>query len=172
MPGTLTPGQMFDFELNQKKGWPSPYAVDYSAAYASGVSGVKAGSVVSLDSEGAFVQGLSEDGAMPVFCLQNQADFDVSSDVGNISGGVGSGLVAVGAYELQTTEFVAAVYAPNDRLTVENSDVSDDYGKLKAGVEYTDPIVGVVSAGQSDSEHNASIKLLSFWPVWLPPVPA
>ena len=172
MPGTYTPGQMFDFELNQKKGWPSPYAVDYAAAYASGVSGAQAGSVISLDANGEFVRGLSEDGAMAVFLLQNQTDFDVRSDVGNISGGVASGLVACGAYELQTTEFVAAVYAPNDRLTVENDDTSDDYGKLVAGVEYTDPIVGIVSAGQTDSEHDASIKLLAFWPVWLPPVPA
>ena len=172
MPGTFSPAQMFDFELNQKKGWPSPYAVDYSAAYATGVTGAAAGSVISLDSSGNLVRGLSEDGAMAIFLLQNQSDYDVRSDVGNISGGVGSGLVACGAYELQTTEFVTATYAPNDRLTVENSEVSDDYGKLTAGVEYTDPIVWIVSSGQADSEHDASIALLSFWPVWLPPVPA
>ncbi|HUU96401.1 MAG TPA: hypothetical protein VM487_11725 [Phycisphaerae bacterium] len=171
MPGTLVPGQMFDHELNEKKGWPSPYAVDYSAAYAAGVTGALAGSVVSLDLNGAFVRGLPTAGGMAIFLLQNQSDFDVSSDVGNISGGVGSGLVACGAYELQTTEFVAAVYAPNDRLTVENSAVSADYGKLKAGTEYVDDIVGVVSAGQTDSEHSASIKFLAFWPVWLPQIP-
>ena len=168
MPGTLTPGQMFDHELNEKKGWPSPYAVDYSAEYASGVTGAKAGSVVSLDANGQLVRGLNSNGAMAIFLLQNQSDFDVSSDVGNISGGVGSGLVACGAYELQTTEFVTDTYAPNDALTVENSALSDDYGKLKKGTVYTDPIVGVVSSGQSDSEHNATTKLLSFWPVWLP----
>jgi len=159
---------MFDHELNEKKGWPSPYAVDYSAEYASGVTGAKAGSVVSLDANGQLVRGLNSNGAMAIFLLQNQSDFDVSSDVGNISGGVGSGLVACGAYELQTTEFVTDTYAPNDALTVENSALSDDYGKLKKGTVYTDPIVGVVSSGQSDSEHNATTKLLSFWPVWLP----
>ncbi len=171
MPGTFVPGQMFDFELNQKKGWPSPYAVDYSAEYADGVTGAKAGSVVSLDANGKLVRGLSDDGAMALFLLQNQSDFDVQSDVGNISGGVGSGLVACGAFELQTTEFVTDTYAPNDRLTVENSGGSADYGKLKKGTEYTDPILGVVSSGQSDSEHNAALKLLSLWPVWLPPTP-
>lgn len=171
MPGTYTPAQMFDFELNQKKGWPSPYAVDYSAAFAEGVSGAQAGSVASLDANGALVRGLSEAGAMAIFLLQNQSDFDVRSDVGNISGGVGSGLVACGAYELQTTEFVAATYAPNDRLTVDSDPASATYGQLEAGVEYADPIVGVVSSGQSDSEHDASVKLLSFWPVWLPPSP-
>lgn len=169
MPGTNVPAQMFDFELNQKKGWPSPYAVDYHAAYKSGETGVKAGMVVSLDANGEFVRGMNSTGAMAIFALQNQADFDVASDVGNVAGGVGSGLVACGAYELQTTEFVTDAYSPNDPLTVES--VGADNGKLKKGTLYTDPIVGVVSAGQSDSEHNATIKLLAFWPVWLPPTP-
>jgi hypothetical protein len=162
---------MFNHELNEKKGWPSPYAVDYSATYADGVTGVLAGSVVSLDANGQLVQGLSDDGAMAIFVLQSQTDLDVLSDVGNVSGGVGSGLVACGAYELQTTEFVAGNYAPNDRLTVDNNPISADYGRLTAGTEYTDPIVGVVSSGQADSEHDATIQLLSFWPVWLPPIP-
>ena len=170
MPGTNVPGQMYDHELNVKKGWPSPYAVDYAAEYADGVSGVNAGMVVSLDANGKFVRGLNADGAMAIFALQNQSDFDVLSDLGNISGGVGSGLVAAGAYELQTTEFIAGDYEPNDPLTVEDT-VAADIGKLKVGTLYTDPIVGVVSAGQTDSEHNASIKFLAFWPVWLPPTP-
>lgn len=169
MPGTNVPGQMFDHELNVKKGWPSPYAVDYAAEYADGETGVKAGMVITLDANGKFVRGMVSTGAMAIFALQNQSDFDVLSDLGNISGGVGSGLVAEGAYELQTTEFVADDYSPNDPLTVES--VGDDDGKLKKGTLYTDPIVGVVSTGQTDSEHNASIKFLAFWPVWLPPTP-
>jgi hypothetical protein len=161
---------MFDFELNQKKGWPSPYAVDYSAAYKAGEAGVKAGMVVSLDSNGELVRGMSAAGAVAIFALQNQTDFDVLSDVGNVSGGVGSGLVALGAYELQTTEFVADTYAPNDPLTVEAA--GDDKGKLKkASALYAEDVVGVVSTGQTDSEHNATIKLLAFWPVWLPATP-
>lgn len=169
MPGTNVPGQMFDHELNVKKGWPSPYAVDYAAEYADGETGVKAGMVITLDANGKFVRGMVSTGAMAIFALQNQSDFDVLSDLGNISGGVGSGLVAEGAYELQTTEFVADDYSPNDPLTVES--VGADDGKLKKGTLYTDPIVGVVSTGQTDSEHNASIKFLAFWPVWLPPTP-
>jgi hypothetical protein len=161
---------MFDFELNQKKGWPSPYAVDYSAAYKAGESGVKAGMVVSLDANGELVRGMSGDDAMAIFVLQNQTDFDVLSDLGNVSGGVGSGLVACGAYELQTTEFVTDAYVPNDLLTVDDGGVTPaNKGKLKKGTKYSDPIVGVVSAGQTDSEHNATIKLLAFWPVYLPP---
>lgn len=170
MPGTYTPAQMYDHELNVKKGWPSPYAVDYSAEYADGETGVKGGMVISLDANGKFVRGLAGDGVMAIFALQNQSDFDVTTDVGNIAGGVGSGLAAAGAYELQSTEFVTDNYAPNDPLTVES--VGDDDGKLKKGTLYTDDIVGIVSAGQSDSEHNANIKFLAFWPVYLPKIPA
>lgn len=169
MPGTNVPAQMFDFELNQKKGWPSPYAVDYSAEYADGETGVKAGMVCSLDSNGKLVKALSGTGAMPIFMLQNQSDFDVLSDVGNVSGGVGSGLVAAGAYELQSTEFVDDVYAPNDPLTVEGAGANK--GKLKKGTLYTDAIVGIVSTGETASEHNATIGLLAFWPVFIPPTP-
>lgn len=169
MPGTYEPAQMFSFELNQKKGWPSPYAVDYAAAIKTGETDIQAGSVISLDENGEFVLGLSGDTAMAIFALQNQTDFDVRSDVGNIAGGVASGLVACGSYELQTTEFVADTYAPNDPLTVH--DAGANKGKLKKGTVYTDAIVGVVSSGESDSEHDASIQFLSFWPVWLPPSP-
>jgi len=172
MPGTNVPDQMFNYELNQKKGWPSPYAVDYSAEYADGESGVKAGMVVSLDANGKLVRGLSGDNAMAIFALQNMTDFDVLSDRGNVSGGVGSGLVAEGAYELQSTEFVDDTYAPNDPLTVDDGGVTPaNKGKLKKGTVYTDPIVGVVSAGAIASEHDSTISLLAFWPVWLPPTP-
>lgn len=169
MPGTFEPGQMYDHELNQKKGWPSPYAVDVHAKVKDEESGIYAGSVISLDANSEFVLALSSDTAMAVFALQNQTDPDVRSDKGNLAGDVASGLAAVGALELQTTEFVADTYVPNDPLTVEST--GDNKGKLKKGTVYTDPIVGVVSLGESDSEHNATIKFLAFWPVWLPPAP-
>lgn len=169
MPGTFEPAQMYDHELNQKKGWPSPYAVDMHAPLKTGETGIYAGSVISLDANGEFVLALSSTGAMAIFALQNQTDPDVRSDKGNLAGDVPSGLVAVGALELQTTEFVADTYAPNDPLTVQQTGANK--GKLKKGTLYTDPIVGVVSTGESDSEHDASIQFLSFWPVWLPPTP-
>jgi hypothetical protein len=162
--------QMFDHELNPLKGWPSPYALDFEAEYADGVSGAQAGMVVSLDSNGKFERGLTQTGAMPIFLFQNQSDFDVRSDRGNIAGGVASGLVAVGAYELQSTEFVAGSYSPNDPLTVVNA-AGDNQGKLTSGTLYTDDIVGIVSRGQSESEHDATIGFLAFWPVYLPATP-
>lgn len=170
MPGTFTPAQMFDHELNPRKGWPSPYAVDYAAEYADDETTYAfAGRVASLDSNGKFVVGLSATSAMAIFLFQNYTDFDVRSDVGNISGERGSGLVAIGAYELQTTEFVPDTYAPNDLLTVNDGGVTAaNVGKLELGTLGVDAIVGVVSSGQSDSEHNADIKFLAFWPVYQP----
>ena len=40
MPGTYEPDQMYTHELNQKKGWPSPYAVDMHAAVKTGETGI------------------------------------------------------------------------------------------------------------------------------------
>lgn len=173
MPGTFTPSQMYDHELNPVKGWPSPYAVDYSAEFATGQTTYAfAGRVVSLDANGEFNIGLTSTHAMPIFLFQNYTDFDVRSDIGNISGEKGSGLVGAGAYELQTTEFVAGNYAPNALLTVDDgSGTAADVGKLTAGTIGTDLIVGVVSGGQTDSEHDADIALLAFWPVFIPPQP-
>ena len=165
MPGTFSPDQMYTHELNPRKGWPSPYAVDYAAAYATGVTSTPAGACCSLDANGDFRLGV-DDHDMAIFIFQNQTDFDVLSDVGNISGGIGSGLVACGAYELQTTEFVAGVYPPNTPLTAALTGANA--GQLVEGTPYTDPIVGVVSSGQSDSEHDATITFLAFWPVYLP----
>ena len=164
---------MFDHELNPRKGWPSPYAVDYAADYATGETTYAfAGRVASLDANGEFVLGMASTSAMAIFLFQNYTDFDVRSDVGNTSGEKGSGLVAIGAYELQSTEFVAGNYAPNDLLTVDDGGVTAaDVGKLTAGTLGTDAIVGVVSSGQSNSEHDATVTMLAFWPVYCPPQP-
>lgn len=173
MPGTFEPGQMFDHELNPIKGWPSPYAVDFEAEYDAAVVGAQAGMVMSLDSDGEMVRGLggAATNRMPIFLFQNQSDFDVRSDKGNVAGGVGSGLVAVGAYELQTTEFVADTYLPNDLLTAESVTPADDIGKLKKGTLGTHTIVGIVSRGQTESEHDATVGFLAFWPLYLPVYP-
>jgi len=165
MPGTNVPAQMFDHELNPVKGWPSPYAVDKAAEIASGVSGIKAGMVVSLDTAGKWERGAS--GAdMPCFAFQNDTDFDVLSDRGNISGGNLMALVAIGAYELETTEFVGAGFAPNIPLTPENAS-GDDQGKVKVTtLGSADLIVGVCNRGPTSNEHGK--EMVRFWPVYLP----
>ena len=156
---------MFDHELNPIKGWPSPYALDKSLPVADGEADIFAGMAMYVEAaSGKFKQGVV-DGAMTVFAFQGQDDFDANSDVGNISGGAMSGLVATGAYELETTEFANDTYAPNDPLT--GTSAAD--GELKKGVTYTDQILGIVSDGQSTNENGKSV--LRFWPVFIPPTP-
>lgn len=164
--GTTVPAQMFDHELNAVKGWPSPYGLDKSGPIAAGQSGILKGMCVSLDVNGNFIRGCPN-GSMPIFAFPNQSDFDVDSDVGNISGGHLMGLVAAGSFELQTTEFVGAGFAPNVPLTSEQS-VALDIGRLKVTtLNSTDMIVGVVSAvGPFKNEFGK--QFLQFWPVYMP----
>ena len=70
-------------------------------------------------------------------------------------------LVATGAYELTSTEFVADTYAPNDALTSDTAGANA--GLLKKGTMYTDMIVGIVSRGQVDNGYG--FDSIAFWPV-------
>jgi len=168
-----TPAQMYDHELNPTKGWPSPYAVDKAAEIIleDGVVAYR-GQVVSLNSNAKFQLGL-ECGAMPIFLLNTSTDYDVVGDdynlVGNGSGVPNmSGLVAIGGYEVESTEFDnAETYAPNDAVTA-GEPGADDAGVIKPGVAYTDTICGVVSDGTLENEFKKTV--LRFWPVWLPPL--
>jgi hypothetical protein len=171
MPGTYTPAQMFDHTLNPVKGWPSPYALDKTKAIADGETGIVAGRVCYIDPVTDKIKlGCPFDAdtaSMPLFAFPNQTDFDVMSDVGNISGGNMVFLVGVGAYELESTEYVDAGFDPNVPLTVVN-DAGADLGKLKATtLSTTDLIVGVVSdKGSLTSEYKKLY--IRFWPVYLP----
>ncbi len=165
MPGTNVPAQSFDHELNPVKGWPSPYAVDKVAEIASGVTGIKGGMVISLDSNGKYIRGAAG-AAMPCFAFPNSSDFDVLSDRGNISGGHMLGFVAIGAYELESTEFVGVGFAPNIPLTSENG-AGDDQGKLKVTtLDSEDLIVAVCNRGPTANEYGK--QMVRFWPVYLP----
>ena len=166
------PAQMFDHELNPVKGWPSPYGVDKAATLsADETEAVLGGSVMSLDVEGEFRLGLYVD-AMPIFALQNSTDFDVVSDDGGMVGNADgtakmSGLVAVGSYELESTEYDSLLtFNPNDALTSPVPGAADA-GLLTAGVPYTDTICGVVSA-PGPVANERQVDVLRFWPVWLP----
>ena len=168
MPGTITPAQMFDHELGGLKGWPSPYALDKRAQAITGAEGIAAGMGVYLDpTTGKAVRG-AVNGSMPLFAFQGQNDFDVNGDVGNIISGYLNTLVATGAYELETTEFVSPdTYNLNDVLTVSN--VSDSTrGKLKkTTLSSTDMIVGVVSEAGPITNSNGK-GVIRFWPVYMP----
>jgi len=97
------------------------------------------------------------------------------------------GLVAAGAYELETTEFdTAQTYAVNDFLRAVTSNTDANAGKLTnqdasggqafattakcvwgdPGVAAWDSVVGVVSRGKYTNSLGKSV--LSFWPRYMP----
>jgi hypothetical protein len=69
-------------------------------------------------------------------------------------------LVAIGAYELVSTAYVAGSDLPNAPLT--SATTGDNKGKLVAGNMYTNMIVGFVSRGVVDNGYGKNA--LAFWP--------
>jgi len=173
----MLPAQMFDHRLNPIKGWPSPYALDKAkgVGQAAAEQGIKAGMVVHIDPvTGLFMRGLPGN-QVPVFAWNDFLAFDAQGgDDGNISlygnnKGI-SGLVALGSYELQTTEYVSALnYPPNTPLTVCNT-AGTNQGKVEPGQFYVNTIVGVVSDGTSTNVQGVSV--VTFWSYFLPSLAA
>jgi hypothetical protein len=164
--GTLVPGQMYDHTLVSVKGAIAPRRLDFAAAPKAGEDIVE-GMCCSLDSNGELVKGCPVGAVgnkpMPIFVINAQDDFDTNSDVGNISGGVMSGLVGSGAFEVETTEFNdAQTFNPNDLLQSADGSIALlgqlPYGALTA--------VGVVSKGVSTNRDG--IDVLSFWTEYIP----
>lgn len=186
MPGTLTPGQMFDHTVIELSGRSLTYPLDFAApAEPTDDAAVLQGGICSLNAAGNIVTGLGDAvnptvadlGAltpMGLIAIQGRDEFDANSDVGNISGGVQSALVCSGGYEVQTTEFVADTYLPNEPLTWaygETATPATDYRGLvtKAAATYSDNhLIGVVSRSEQPNEYNKSV--LSFWTVFCPAV--
>ena len=173
----MLPAQMFDHRLNPIKGWPSPYALDKAkgVGQAAAEQGIKAGMVVHIDSvTGLFMRGLPGN-QVPVFAWNDFLAFDAQgADDGNISlygnnKGI-SGLVALGSYELQTTEYVAALnYPANTPLTVCNTGGANQ-GKVEPGQFYVNTIVGVISDGESTNVQGVDV--VTFWSYFLPSLAA
>ncbi len=190
MPGTA-PSLMFEHCLSHPKGWFEPSALDFVAKLAPAVT-IQAfgGRVVHLNAAGEFEMGIAGT-HMAIFLLQADTDYDVSNPgvtgAGNFMHqaigptGAQSGLVATGAYELESTEFDTApnaAYVPGHLLTAKNSNTVQSTGGVlcndrngaggSAGLvrQYTDPACGVVSRGQFKNEHNVDV--LAFWPIYLP----
>lgn len=176
-------GQMFDHTLDALKGWPCPTALDFVAKLSPNVTftnPVPAGRCVHNTAVG-FEMGCAGN-MMPIFLLQGSADFDVANANANWTAiapvGWMSGLVAIGGYELSTTEFdTTQTYAPNDHLkaildnatdatggTLTNQALGTLYGAT--GVNR----VGVVSRGKSTNAYGKSV--LAFWPVYCPQLSA
>lgn len=165
MPGTLTPAQMFDHAINILKGWPSPYALDKDFSPDAATTGLVGGMIVHLDPTSGGAKKGCPNGYMPIFTLQGQSEFDVNGDVGNIISGKMSGVVAVGGYEIETTEYTGVTFTSNMVLSPDGTT-----GKVKAavgGIGGTDMIVGVVSdAGPITNQDSKTV--VRFWPVYFP----
>jgi hypothetical protein len=182
--------QMFEQSLDAVKGWFDLSALDKSAPLEASLqtdtTAVPAGRVVSLNTTGEFVLGLANGHAMPIFLWNGKDHPDVLNPgtspttstthwVAISPTGVMSGLVATGGYELQTTEFVAGTYLPNQLLSVNAA------GEVRntTNTPYTNAIVGVTSfhvqgeveaaAATGPVGNNAhGVQTLTFWPVYLP----
>jgi len=121
---------------------------------------------LSLNASGSLIEGCG-DLDMPLFAINASGDFDVSSDVGNLAGGVVGTYPAIGGYEFRSTEYVTTEsYFPNDFLTPATG---TDIGKVtKAAAAWADHLVcGVVSTGTDTSLYSQNV--LRFWGVFLPP---
>ncbi len=189
-----TPEQMYTHTLNPLKGWPSPTALDFAGKLHTDVTidPLPAGRCVHVASLEAVTYGPGTSGGVPlfktgvednqmgIFLFQGSADFDVSNDGGTdwyaiAPKGIMSGLVATGAYELETTEFdTSLTYNPNDVLKA-IADDTDDTPETGGGtltndaLVYVDSIVGVVSRGKYTNAYGKTA--LAFWPVYLPANP-
>lgn len=189
------PRQMTAHVLEALKGWPNQAAVDFTSKLSPNVTieTVFAGRCVHLNSAGLFEMGVPTAAPnakkiyMPMWLFATSDDPDIKND-GGITGseadepngwiavaptGEMTGLVAAGAYELQTTEFepessLGSAYAPNDALTATNSNSNAvTGGRMTKGTPYTNPIVGIVSRAVKKNHYRRDV--LSFWPYVLPP---
>ena len=178
------PRQMTANTLNALKGWPSQSAVDFhskfDATQLAASEPILAGTVVSLGADGEFEIGVGDLDRMPLFLFNNSDDPDVENPGGDAGAGGDKGvwvpvaptgqamaLVAVGAYELTSTQFVTGgnIDVPNTPLT------ADKYGEANEGKlnDTTwgsgETVVGVVSRGVVDNGYGHDS--VAFWPYFL-----
>lgn len=194
--------QMTDHILEIIKG-PLPMlgpCLDYQAKHngteLSTITGgvVFAGRCVSLNSSGEWVLGVGATNAtlqVPFFLRGNSDDNDVKNDGGTLSTDYGAyspgtptgknnAVCALGAFELETTEFDTELnYAYNNALTAPSgsgqsaSTLLSTSGKLtNASVKpYQNVVVGYVSlpfTAASPRLNAHGKKVLRFWPTFLP----
>lgn len=181
----------FTHAIDMLKGWPSPTAVDFSTLLSSNVTGLPySGRVAHVNSVMQFELGAKR-GQMACFLIPGANDYDVQNV--NPGGAYGwnpvapnghmSALVAIGGYEIESTEYDAtATYAINDLLHSPTEDQITGADKSGAGLLYnhanwpggstsliavgTNSVCGVVSRGARVNALRQNV--LTFWPVWYP----
>lgn len=176
MPGTRTDfGQMFDHELNPRFGWSGDRGLALEKTLPVGTNNNKvfAGSVVFIDDGNVFKLGVPTGTTVtrtriPCFAFQNEDDFDVNPDLGNIAGGVLMALCALGTFELESTEFDPnQTYTTGTYLTADSG--ANATGQLAPGTLGTDTIVGIVSEtgpntdGSFENEHGENVIRFYTW---------
>lgn len=191
--------QMFDRALEPLKGWFHLAALDksakLSAALLASATVIPAGRVACINDDGEFALDRSSTSneltCMPIFLWNGSDHPDVYNDgtssitstvhwIGISPTGVMSGLVATGGYELQTTEFAARTYLPNDLLTASTEGVltNEDVTAFTTWIcgvaswhvqgmaDGTDPYGGAATSPVGYNAHGVSV--LSFWSYFLP----
>lgn len=190
------PELMFEHGVDVKKGWFDMTALDFQAKLDEDVEfDLPAGRVVHVyaveHDEGGKPRATFRPGAHatgPALTLINgSADGDVSNPGTTLGGlfmhkaimpgGEMTGLVHLGAYELETTEFDKdQTYVVNQLLTARQGilEATEDYAGVvtnqKSGggavVAYTDAVIGIVSTGEHRN-HNR-VQTLAYWAYHLP----
>lgn len=182
MPGTRTDyGQMYDHELNPRKGWSGDRGsvLEKALPVKSGQTyKVYAGCVGYMDTSNYFVLGVNATAsnstcAVPFFAFQNQDDFDVNPDLGNTAGGTVMCLCGLGDFELESTEVASGeTFTVGTYLTSTDGTSYGSQGQLKAGTLGTDVIVGIVSEKGSNSdgtfENEHGQDWVRFWTWFMP----
>lgn len=171
-----TPRQMVDHSLDAVKGWipGNMGSVDKHAPLSANVTidPVYQGRVVHLNSSGEFEMGCTGN-QMAIFLLQSSDDSDVQNEGGDsweavTSTGTMSGLVAIGGYELASTEFdTDQTYAYNEplRAVASNSNATTGGRLTNAGIVLgTNAVCGIVSKPAALNSHKKSV--LTFWSVF------
>ena len=174
MSFTLNPSQNYEHLLHAVSGSDGMHDLQYAGGLAASADW-RRGALISVDNDGNLIQGLSVASAMPIFAIVDSTDYDTASDDGNTAGGNASGFVAVGGYELKTTEidldnFTSADYLPNSALIDASIADAGQIGKVAPVAGQVFPaannIVGTVSRGVDSDVYNQSV--LYFWPEHLP----
>lgn len=177
------PRQMFDHTLDAPKGWFHMAALDFPAKLSADVSiTAYAGRCVHLNADGEFEMGVVGD-QMGIFLLQNSDDSDVSNSGGTLWYPIGptgtiNGLVATGAYMLETTEFDPDQdYLPNEHLRAIASNSNQTTGGrltnqgvvkvASASAATATAVVGVVAIPPRKRQSDRH-EVLAFWPIYLP----
>jgi len=173
---------MFDHELNPRKGWVGDrgLCLEKTLPIATQTNPVYAGCVVHVTSSNTFELGVlgtgtsTSTGSPPLFAFQNENDFDVNPDLGNIAGGVLMALSCLGDFELESTEIAdSQTFAVGDYLTSDDGSGGSGTGAIQKGTLGTDIICGIVSEIDSDSAdgtftNEAGQSVVRFWTWFMP----